>query len=415
MVFLLLASGFAHAQFPSARFTTEPADAAVHGTITDAAGVPVARATVTLTNSTTGSSHSVKTDSRGTYTIGDLPPGTEYFVTVTCLGYPRFTTGLFTLAAKQDVGQDARLAPKERYLALLERDWQNDVLVMVEDRLPKVLVVLLFLFILERIVRFFVHRLRNAAARPSIEPFRGAQLRTMASIIRATAYSILGFLAFLQVLKLLNINYAPLLASAGIVGVGVGLAAQSLFKDIINGIFILVEDQFNVGESVKIAALSGTVEDLTLRLTRLRADDGTLYIIPNSQIATVQNLSRDFAVASLSISVDASADTDRVIGLLKQIAGNIHSEPAFKDAIIADPGVSGVDAINGRALSYSISAKVRISIKDDVLRAFRNRIVETFKHEGIPLGIDPANMLLLSQQKPADPTAPPSQQPLVGA
>src|SRR6185437_1158513 len=105
--------------------------------------------------------------------------------------------------------------------------------------------------------------------------------------------------------------------------VGIGLGAQSIFKDMLNGIFILVEDQYNVGEVVKIAGLQGTVEDLTLRLTRLRDSDGTLYVIPNSQIATVSNLSRDFSIASLPVSVDASANPDRVMALLRKVAAEV--------------------------------------------------------------------------------------------
>jgi small conductance mechanosensitive channel len=296
----------------------------------------------------------------------------------------------------------------------LKTDWHNDIIMMVEQRLPKFLVVLFFLAVAERLVKFFVDRMRRMAARDSFDPHRGGQVRTMASIVRATLLSILGFIAFLQFLKLLNINVAPLLASAGIIGVGIGLAAQSLFKDIINGIFIIVEDQYNVGETVKIASLTGTVEDLTLRLTRLRDGDGTLYIIPNSQIATVSNLSRDFAVASLSISVDASADPAHVLATLTEIANNVHSDATFKDAILGAPGVSGVDNINGRSLTYSIGGKVRIAQKDAVLRAFRNRIVERFKRERIPLGLDPTNMLLLAQQQAApDPTATPTPQPII--
>ena len=88
----------------------------------------------------------------------------------------------------------------------------------------------------------------------------------------------------------------------------------------INGILILVEDQYNVGETVKIAGMSGTVEDMSLRCTRLRDGDGTLYIIPNSQIATVSNLSRDYSVATLNISVDASADPDHVLSVLSAVA-----------------------------------------------------------------------------------------------
>jgi small conductance mechanosensitive channel len=370
-------------------------------------------ATVSLTNTSTGATANAKTDAKGSYSLANLPPGGPYEITISALGYPRLKIPNVTLTASVNMEEDARLEAKEHYLAALERDWHNDILVMVEDRLPKVLVVFFFLFIVERVIQFFVTRMRRVASHERIDPSRAAGLRTMASIIRATSFSILGFLAFLQLLKLVNINYAPLLASAGIVGVGIGLAAQSLFKDIINGIFILVEDQYNVGETIKIASLTGTVEDLTLRLTRLRDGDGTLYIIPNSQVATVSNLSRDFAVAVLSIAVDASADPDRVLALLKQIAQDVRADDAFKDTILVDPGVSGVDNINGRALTYSISARVRIARKDDVLRAFRNRIVDTFKREHIPLGIDPANMLLLQQQKAADPTATPTPQPIV--
>ena len=296
----------------------------------------------------------------------------------------------------------------------LQRDWHNDIMLMLEDRLPKVLVVLFFLFLAERVVQLFVKRMRRVASHTTMEPRRGAQLRTMASIIRATVFSILGFLAFLQVLFLFNINYGPLLASAGIVGVGVGLAAQSLFKDIINGVFILVEDQYNVGETVKIAALTGTVEDLTLRLTRLRDGDGTLYIIPNSQVATVSNLSRDFAVATLSVSVDASADPDQVIALLKSVARDVRNDPAYKDITMTDPDVPGIDKINGRELVYPIMMKVQINKKDAVLRALRLQIVDTFKKNGIPLGIDPLKMYQAETTAAApDPTAPPSQAPIV--
>jgi len=303
---------------------------------------------------------------------------------------------------------------EEPFFHQISRDWHNDVVVMVRDRLPKVATVLLILLILQRIIRFFVRRIERAAQSSNTHASRAAQLRTIATLTRGTAYSILGFLAFLQILHLLNFNYGPLLASAGILGVGIGLGAQSLCKDIINGVFIFVENQYNVGETVKIASLTGTVEDLTLRLTRLRDPDGTLYIIPNSQIATVSNLSRDFAVATLSIAVDASADPARVMALLNQIAHDVTAEEALKSAVMDQPTVTGVDNINGRALTYSVSARVRIAQKDEVLRALRNHTVDTFKREQIPLGIDPANMLLQKAAAP-DPTAPPAQQPLTSA
>jgi small-conductance mechanosensitive channel len=164
-------------------------------------------------------------------------------------------------------------------LADVVRDWHRDTLAFVENDLPKLLVFLLIAFVLSRIVMFFVNRMRHLAD--------ASELRTVASILRATAYSIIGFLLLLQILTALGIKVTPLLASAGVVGVGIGLGAQSLFKDIINGIFILVENQFNVGDTVKLASLTGTVVNLTLRATTLRGGDGTLSFITNSQIATV--------------------------------------------------------------------------------------------------------------------------------
>ena len=295
----------------------------------------------------------------------------------------------------------------------IERGWKNDLISVIQNKLPKFLVVLLIVVVLHRLVLFFVSRLRRSADSKAGTHFhRAAQLRTMASAVRATSYSIFGFILFLQVLNLFGIPYQPILASAGILGVAIGLGAQSIFKDMINGILILVEDQYNVGEVVSIAGVKGTVEDLSLRRTSVRDADGTLYIIPNSQIATVSNLSRDYAVATLNVSVDASANPDKVIALLARIADDVRNEPAFKDIAVADPVILGVDKIDGRAVTYPIQIRVHTNKRDIVLRELRRRIILEFEKDGIPLGNDPANMLIL---RAPNPTAPPAQQPLIGS
>jgi small-conductance mechanosensitive channel len=307
------------------------------------------------------------------------------------------------------------MAPQDQpigFAKTIERDWQNNILSVIENKLPKFLVILLIVFLLHRLVLFFVKRLRRRADHQVGNFHRAAQLRTMASIVRATSYSIFGFIVFLQVLNLLGIPYQPILASAGILGVAIGLGAQSIFKDMINGVLILVEDQYNVGEVVNIAGLKGTVEDLSLRRTSVRDPDGTLYIIPNSQIATVSNLSRDFSVATLNVSVDASANPDKVIALLTRLATDVRKDSIFKDVAVADPVVLGVDKIDGRAVTYPIQIRVRANQRDGVLRELRRRIILTFEKEGIPLGNDPANMLIL---RAPNPTAPPTQQPLIGS
>jgi small conductance mechanosensitive channel len=287
--------------------------------------------------------------------------------------------------------------------------WHRDGLVFVHRDLPRMIVMLVIAFILARIVTFFVGRMRRLADRQTANPQRASEIRTLAAILRATGFGVIGFILLVHILDVLGIKTTSLLASAGVVGVGIGLGAQSLFKDIINGIFILVENQYNVGDTVKVASLTGTVEDLSLRLTTLRDGDGTLYFIPNSQIATVSNLSRDFAVASLILTVDASADPDKVLSVLRRTALALRNDPQFKNAAGGDPDVPGVDAISGRVVSYPVTMRVAINRKDAILRELRRRILQAFEENAIPLGTDPANMLVMHH---ADPTAPPAQQPL---
>ncbi|HEV2646315.1 MAG TPA: mechanosensitive ion channel domain-containing protein [Acidobacteriaceae bacterium] len=291
------------------------------------------------------------------------------------------------------------------------RDWHRDALIFIEKDLPGLIFFLLIAFVLSRVVMFFVKRMRRLADRHADNIQRASQLRTLAAILRATAYGIIGFIVLLHILTVLGIKIEPLLASAGVVGVGIGLGAQSLFKDIINGIFILVENQFNVGDTVSLASLTGTVEDLTLRVTKLRDGNGTLYFIPNSQIATVSNQSRDFAVATLSLTVDATADPDRVLSVLRATALAVRNDGAFKEIAVADPDVPGVDAISGRVVTYPVTIRVRVNQKDAILRELRRRILQAFEENAIPLGTDPANMLIMHH---ADPTASPAQQPLTG-
>jgi small-conductance mechanosensitive channel len=300
---------------------------------------------------------------------------------------------------------------EERLSYVFTHDWHQYLVVLVRDKAPKLLAVLIIVFVLLRLLRFFVKRIQKRADQQVGNFHRAAQLRTMASILRATSFGVIGFLAFLQVLTIFGIPYEPLLASAGILGVGIGLGAQSIFKDMLNGIFILLEDQYNVGEVVTIAGLKGTVEDLSLRSTRLRDGDGTLYVIPNSQIATVSNQSRDFSVAQLQLSVDASANPDRVMEVLRELADSVRRDPAFKDIVMADPDVLGVNEIRGREVIYPINIRVRVNQRDGVLRELRRRIILAFEKDGIPLGIS-SNMLVMQQK--SDPTAPPAAPTLGG-
>ncbi len=288
----------------------------------------------------------------------------------------------------------------------LGSSWHNDLVDFVRHDAPKIVVILLLAFLLLRVVAFFVKRMRRLADSYVGNPQRASQLRTMAAILRATSYALVGFIALLQILPLFNIDLKPLLASAGVVGLGISFGAQSIFKDMLNGVFILLEDQFNVGDVVKIAGLTGTVEDLSLRATKLRDADGTLHFIPNSQIATVSNLSREFSIASLPVSVDASADPDRVMALLGQLALEVRRDPAFKEVAIADPDILGVDKISGREVIYPVNIRVRANQRDGVLRALRRKILLAFEKEGIILGVPTSTVVMQGRPDPTVATPP---------
>jgi small conductance mechanosensitive channel len=293
----------------------------------------------------------------------------------------------------------------ERLYDVLQRDWHADFIDFVHRDLPKLVFVFLLAFLLLQVVNFFVRRMRKLADNQVANQKRSAQLRTMASILRATAYFFIIFFFLLQVLPIFNIDLKPLLASAGVIGLGISFGAQSIFKDMLTGIFILIEDQYNVGDMVKIAGLQGTVEDMTLRVTTLRDGDGTLNIIPNSQVATVQNLSRQYSVATLNLSVDSSANPDTVIAALKELANDVRNDPKFSDVVLADPEILGVDKIAGREVVYPVNMRVRANQKDGVLRELRRRIILKFDKAGIPLG-NTQPMLILQKDPTQNAQAP---------
>jgi small conductance mechanosensitive channel len=214
---------------------------------------------------------------------------------------------------------------------------------------------------------------------------RVAQVKTVAGILHTTGVAVITLIAGLMILKTVDIDLGPLLASAGIAGVALGLAAQNIVKDMLNGIFILVEDQFNVGDTVRVAGLAGVVETMTLRKTTVRDADGTLYVIPNSQITTVANLSAGVTVATVNVSVDFSANPDEVLGLLTRVATELRNEDRFRQVIVADPQILGVDAIKGSELIFPVVFRTLATKHFEPLREFRRRVrIELEAHHILP-------------------------------
>jgi moderate conductance mechanosensitive channel len=261
-----------------------------------------------------------------------------------------------------------------RFLGRLLDEWINDAQEFIRSKLPHLIIIAVIAFILMRLLRIITLRMIHVAERHAVDDLRIAQVKTLSGVIRTTGFTIIGLIAGFSALAAIDINLGPLLASAGIAGVAIGLAAQTIVKDVLNGILILVEDQFNVGDTVKIAGVGGVVESMTLRKTSVRDPDGTLYAIPNSQITTVANQSAGFSVATVNVSVDFSAHPDEVSKLLTKIASDIRNSDEFKPVMVADPQVLGVDAIKGSELIFPVVFKTLATKQYGPIREFRRRV-----------------------------------------
>jgi moderate conductance mechanosensitive channel len=256
------------------------------------------------------------------------------------------------------------------------QNWVDSAQDFLVNDLKHLIAILLSAWVAYWLVKVVTSRMLGAAEKhPAVGLARTSQIRTLASVLRATGFGIVGFLTFISILRdIFDVNLGPYLATAGVAGVAIGLAAQTIVKDMINGMLVLIEGQYNVGDVITIAGVTGTVELMSLRKTSVRGFDGTLYLVPNSQITNVANQSRDFSTTTLNISVDFSADPDKVIALLNQIAGEVRQEPAYKDIFLEDPKVLGVDQIKGSEVIYPISVKTLARKQYDALREMQRRI-----------------------------------------
>ena len=261
-----------------------------------------------------------------------------------------------------------------RFMGKVLDEWAGDTQEFLRTKLPHLIVVAIIAIVLARLLRLITSRMIRIAERHAAGQARVAQVRTLAGVVRATGLAILWSIVGMQFLAAMGVNLAPLLASAGVAGVAIGLAAQNIVKDVLNGTLILVEDQFNVGDVVTVAGLTGTVEAMSLRKTTVRGGDGTLYVIPNSNITTVANQSADFSVATVSVSVDFSANPNQVMELLTRIGSEVRNLPEYKDLFLAEPQILGVDSVKGSQLIFPVVFKTRAQKQYGPVREFQRRV-----------------------------------------
>jgi moderate conductance mechanosensitive channel len=266
-------------------------------------------------------------------------------------------------------------------------NWSDDTFDFVRHEAPRIIGVLIIAFILTRVLRVATRHISDLSSKERLpSALRAQQIRTISSVIYSIGVFVIIFVAALQILPLLGINMGPLLASAGIAGVAIGFGAQTLVRDFINGFFILVENQYDLGDVVKIAGVQGTVETMTLRRTVLRDADGTVHNVPSSQITVVSNMTRDWTQLALQVSVAYKTDSDKVIGVLKEVGQEIAEDPEFGPMIVAKPQVPGIDKVSGEEADYLMLVRTRPGSQDAVRRELRRRIKACLEKNQIQAG-----------------------------
>lgn len=208
-----------------------------------------------------------------------------------------------------------------------------------------------------------------------------------AAAIGSLLRSIVGLsvwgIAMLMILPLLGVDIAPLLASAGVVGVALGFGAQTLVKDYLSGIFLIVEDQIGVGDVVDLGSAIGSVEEVALRYTRLRDASGIVWYVRNGEILRVGNRSQGWTLAVVDIPVDYAADIDQVRDLINAVGQDMDDDPAYDDMLLGAPTFTGVESVTGNAVVVRVTAKSVPEMQLPLARVIRERVKLTLDRAGI--------------------------------
>lgn len=263
----------------------------------------------------------------------------------------------------------------------------------------KILGILIALIILSQMSRWVVKWVERFVPEKNSLQATEAKKRaqTLGNILRHVLLIVIFFTAILMILGELGIQLAPLLATAGIGALAIGFGAQSLVKDFISGFFIILEDQYRIGDVIEVAGVSGLVESVSLRKTVLRDLEGRVHTIPNGEIKVVSNLSKEWSQAVVDIGISYRDDVDRIIALLTQIGKELAGEEPYQSAILESPQILGVERFGESQLVIRMIVKTMPLKQWEVGRELRRRIKNRFDEKGIQ--IPPPHRILFWEEK----------------
>lgn len=262
-------------------------------------------------------------------------------------------------------------------------DWLTETGSTIVSIVVIIVVALIVLRLLRTFVQKIVQRVLSDTDQTPRELRQKAQ--TLAAVVESAGRLIVFLVAGMMILSNIGLDIGPLIASAGVAGLAIGLGAQSLIRDTINGFFILFENQYAVGDSVRVGEFSGTVEEVSLRRTVLRSVNGAVIIIPNGEVRAVQNQSKGWSRAVIDIDTTAVADERRVLAILHELLDDIQDDPEIGAAIIEAPDILGINAITPTGVTFRVLIKTEPLGQWKVERELRLRILRAFRDNGIPV------------------------------
>ena len=265
-------------------------------------------------------------------------------------------------------------------------------------------IILVISWIMLSLSQRLIPMLRKQLQKRTDEPEQLNRLETLGRVLRYIAAVLITLIAGMLVLAELGVSIAPILASAGVIGIAVGFGAQSLIKDYFNGFFLLLEDQVRQGDVVEVAGKGGLVEEVTLRYIRLRDYEGNVHFVPNGIIATVTNRSRSFAYAVINIGIAYRENVEEVFEVMREVAAGMRQDETLGPMILEDIDIAGVDAWADSAVVIRCRFKVQALQQWTVRRAFLLRMKKEFDRRGIEI---PFPHLTLYPGQARDGSAPP--------
>ncbi len=272
-------------------------------------------------------------------------------------------------------------------LAILEREFPFFV-EWIKTHSLSILTVLVVTWIISHFIRLIITRIVRRMIPHGSFRLENEEIKredTLIEILSEFFNIIVWVGAFLYILSTFGVPIAPLVTGAGILGVAVGFGSQSLVKDVINGMFIIAENQFRIGDVITVGQYSGTVEGMTLRVTKLRHINGTIHYVPNGEIKVASNESMDFSMVDLKINVGYETKIDHLQEVINQVGQDLVNDPEFKDAIIEAPEFLRIDDFTDYAITARILSRVYPKEQYRIAGELRKRLKKAFEAHSIDI------------------------------